>query len=46
MGPSSGAVLYAVARIAEDYPGATIVAVLPDGGDRYSSLMPQYVRGR
>lgn len=46
VGPSAGAALYATAEILDDYPGATVVTVLPDGGDRYSSLLPHYVRGR
>lgn len=36
-GPSSGAVMVAAARVAEDMPGGTIVALLPDGGWKYLS---------
>lgn len=43
VGPSSGAVLWATERVLADFPGKTVVAILPDTGDRYSSLLPQYV---
>jgi len=36
-GLSSGAILVAARRIARDMPGATIVALLPDGGWKYLS---------
>jgi cysteine synthase len=36
-GLSSGAILVAARRIARDVPGATIVALLPDGGWKYLS---------
>ena len=37
-GPSSGAVLVAAKRIAEEMEGGTIVALLPDGGWKYLSV--------
>jgi cysteine synthase B len=36
-GPSSGAILVAARRLAREMPGATIVALLPDGGWKYLS---------
>jgi len=36
-GPSSGATLVAARRLAREMPGATIVALLPDGGWKYLS---------
>jgi cysteine synthase len=36
-GPSSGAVMVAAKRVAEEMPGGTIVALLPDGGWKYLS---------
>ena len=36
-GPSSGAVMVAAARVAEEMPSGTIVALLPDGGWKYLS---------
>ncbi len=36
-GPSSGAILVAARRLAKEMPGATIVALLPDGGWKYLS---------
>ncbi|HLX34527.1 MAG TPA: cysteine synthase family protein [Candidatus Limnocylindrales bacterium] len=36
-GLSSGAILVAARRVARDMPGATIVALLPDGGWKYLS---------
>jgi cysteine synthase len=36
-GPSSGAILVAARRVAREMPGATIVALLPDGGWKYLS---------
>ena len=36
-GPSSGAVLVAAARVANDMAGGTVVAILPDGGWKYLS---------
>jgi [CysO sulfur-carrier protein]-thiocarboxylate-dependent cysteine synthase len=36
-GLSSGAILVAARRVARDMPGATIVALLPDGGWKYIS---------
>lgn len=40
-GPSSGAVLYACTRLAirEENAGKTILTILPDGGERYLSLL-------
>lgn len=37
VGPSGGAALAAALRIGREAPGATIVTVLPDGGERYLS---------
>ncbi len=37
VGPSSGAALAAAMRVARDLPSAVIVAIFPDGGDRYLS---------
>jgi cysteine synthase B len=36
-GPSSGATLVAARRVAREMPGATVVALLPDGGWKYLS---------
>jgi cysteine synthase A len=36
-GISSGAAVYAALRMAEAEPGKRIVAILPDGGDKYMS---------
>ena len=36
-GPSSGAVLVAAARVAQEMSSGTIVALLPDGGWKYLS---------
>ncbi|HEX7125356.1 MAG TPA: cysteine synthase family protein [Thermodesulfobacteriota bacterium] len=37
IGPSGGAALAAALRIGREHPGAIIVTVLPDGGERYLS---------
>ncbi len=37
IGPSGGAALAAALRIGRDSPGAVIVTILPDGGERYLS---------
>ncbi|HLQ60287.1 MAG TPA: hypothetical protein VK131_00315, partial [Candidatus Acidoferrales bacterium] len=37
VGHSSGAALWAVRKLAETAPDATVVTVFPDGGDRYLS---------
>ena len=38
VGISAGANLYAAKEISKDYPGSNIVAIVPDGGDRYLSI--------
>lgn len=43
VGPSSGAVLWATGRVLEEAGDGTVVAILPDTGDRYTSLLPQHV---
>ena len=44
VGPSAGAALVAARRVSKDLPStATVVVVLPDTGDRYTSLMPKVV---
>ena len=37
VGPSSGAAVVAALRVAAGTGAATVVAILPDGGDRYLS---------
>ncbi|HEX6988858.1 MAG TPA: cysteine synthase family protein [Bacillota bacterium] len=46
VGPSSGAALAAVGRLLEDGLTGRVAVVLPDGGDRYTSLMPEVVGQR
>jgi len=46
VGPSSGAALAAVSRLLEEGAGGRIAVVLPDTGDRYTSLLPEVVGQR
>ena len=44
-GPSAGAAAWGALRVgAELGPGRRVAAILPDGGDRYSSLLPWALR--
>jgi cysteine synthase A len=45
VGPSSGAAVWAALRVAAELgPGKRVACVLPDGGDRYASLLPWALR--
>jgi len=40
-GPSAGAAVWGALRVAAELgPGRRVAAILPDGGDRYTSMMP------
>jgi len=44
-GPSAGAAVWAALRVAADLgPGRRVACVLPDGGDRYASMLPWALR--
>ncbi len=44
-GPSAGAAVWAALRVAAELgAGRRVAAILPDGGDRYTSLMPWALR--
>jgi cysteine synthase A len=44
-GPSSGAAVWAALRVARELgPGRRVACILPDGGDRYASLLPWALR--
>ena len=44
-GPSSGAAVWGALRVAADLgPGRRVACILPDGGDRYASMMPWALR--
>lgn len=45
VGPSSGAAAWAARRVAERLgPGHRVATILPDGGDRYASMLPWALR--
>jgi cysteine synthase A len=44
-GPSAGAAAWAALRVAAELgPGRRVATILPDGGDRYASMMPWALR--
>ncbi len=45
VGPSSGAAVWGALRVAAECgPGRRVACILPDGGDRYASLLPWALR--